>query len=340
MLNLKTVELTTPSQSYTHHDPILIESNADFSSQGFPGDGSLGSPYIIEWLEFNTSTDSSVIEIRDTDAYFIIRNCSFINTDPSVAVNLLRVKHGEIAECTTSSSSTYGYAIWESDDITFSGITLEYGLISFHISDNCAIRFCDLGYGPGAGVTLDRCNWVSIYEVRVYDSTSTGIYLLDSWDCTIRNCVLESNFDNQIEISGDSEQNVIYNNSLSGGTLSRALDNGDNNNWNSGTTGNWWSDYDGSGYYYIPGTAGSVDHYPRGPSATTSSTTGTSNTTTSTTTTETQPTTAPPLILDRGEMRLIQWVPMEFSARVLIVVSVVLIYGAVAFIVLLRRFRK
>ncbi len=43
-----------------------------------------------------------------------------------------------------------------------------------------------------------------------------------------------------------------------------AYDGGEANTWDNSwdEIGNWWSDWTGSGYYYISGPAGSIDHYP------------------------------------------------------------------------------
>ena len=64
--------------AYTPHNPIYIDGNADFASQasaeGWPGDGSAGNPYIIEGYDINASTTNG-IDIRNTDVYFVIRDC-------------------------------------------------------------------------------------------------------------------------------------------------------------------------------------------------------------------------------------------------------------------------
>ena len=68
-----------------------------------------------------------------------------------------------------------------------------------------------------------------------------------------------------------------------------AYDDGVENTWDSSydEIGNYWSDYSGTGYYYINGTAGSIDHYPNGyvPTITTTPTIVTSTTDTTITST-------------------------------------------------------
>ena len=43
-----------------------------------------------------------------------------------------------------------------------------------------------------------------------------------------------------------------------------AFDAGEENSWDSSyeEIGNYWGDFNGTGYYYIDGPAGSIDHYP------------------------------------------------------------------------------
>lgn len=61
------------------HSPICISGNdalrSFISSEGLSGDGSLSNPYIIENYVINASIDNG-IEIRHTNAYIIIKNCT------------------------------------------------------------------------------------------------------------------------------------------------------------------------------------------------------------------------------------------------------------------------
>lgn len=63
-------------QSISSHNPIYINSDADFNvANGVTsGTGTKTDPYIIEGWHINTSTDSC-ITIKMTTAHYIIRNC-------------------------------------------------------------------------------------------------------------------------------------------------------------------------------------------------------------------------------------------------------------------------
>ncbi|MHA1637356.1 MAG: right-handed parallel beta-helix repeat-containing protein, partial [Candidatus Thorarchaeota archaeon] len=83
------------------HDPFNISSNADFVSQGWPGSGSYGEPFIIEGLSIVSL--NRCIYISDTTAWFIIRNCSFVSPVYYSDFSLIEIDNsinGRIVNCT------------------------------------------------------------------------------------------------------------------------------------------------------------------------------------------------------------------------------------------------
>jgi hypothetical protein len=93
------------------------------------------------------------------------------------------------------------------------------------------------------GIRMDYANGVWIWEGNVTLCTEYGVYLSEeTFNITL--------LDNYI---GPCEK-------------SNAYDAGSNNHWDEPLlhVGNYWSDYNGTGYYYIPGPAGSIDHFPNG----------------------------------------------------------------------------
>ena len=80
-----------------------------------------------------------------------------------------------------------------------------------------------------------------------------------------------SNNTRGFEIDAGCNDNLIFNNTFSDNSDANTVNNGNNNNWNSSTLGNYWDDYtgkdtndDGIGDapYVIPGSAGSQDNFP------------------------------------------------------------------------------
>ncbi len=162
-------EPTTRVLSYTPSDPILIQSDADFETQGWPGDGSLGMPYIIEGLEINVEHLS--LRIIDTSVYFVVQNCQFIasiEATSATAVSFENTSNGIIQEC--NMTGNIGMHLEDSSNITISANIfhsfepqrfLSYGLriwgsancslnnnvfigdgigLDFHMSDNCSVE--------------------------------------------------------------------------------------------------------------------------------------------------------------------------------------------------------
>lgn len=69
--------LTIESEDLLDSDPIVLDGDEDFDTQGFPGSGSESDPYIIDGLHINLNeTPSSyAISVSNTMSYFVIQNC-------------------------------------------------------------------------------------------------------------------------------------------------------------------------------------------------------------------------------------------------------------------------
>lgn len=112
------------------HDPILIDGNADFKSANgvIGGSGTALDPYIIEGWDIGGTPTENCIEIRDTTAFFVIRNCSLLVSDGIVFSN---VENG-----TLTSVSTYAchesLRMENSTDVTVNACHFD--------SANCGIR--------------------------------------------------------------------------------------------------------------------------------------------------------------------------------------------------------
>ena len=60
--------------NHTYHEPIIVSSDADFSSQGWKGNGTLSSPYSLSNLHI-INNQSIGIAIYNTRAHFVINDC-------------------------------------------------------------------------------------------------------------------------------------------------------------------------------------------------------------------------------------------------------------------------
>lgn len=90
--------VTSDSRIITKDLPFNINNNGDFVAYASTGDGSPGTPYIIENYFINlTSINDDGIEIINTDAYFILQNCTIINSPVNqYGIMLSNVRNGII----------------------------------------------------------------------------------------------------------------------------------------------------------------------------------------------------------------------------------------------------
>jgi len=163
--------------SWDSHNPIFIDGNDDFKEENGVRNGSVtpNDPYIIENWEINAGSVNG-IDIRHTDAYFIIRNC-YVHSgglDGGVyeGISLSYVENGVIADCICSDNKAGGIYINCSDAIFI---------------DNCRC------FNNINGIGLWDCEGISIKNCYVYDNLDDGIELLVSHHNFIENCTLSGN---------------------------------------------------------------------------------------------------------------------------------------------------
>ena len=233
------------THGYKPHFPIYITRDIDFEYLGFPGSGSPDDPYILERLEI-TGYDSA-IQIEETSASFIIRNCILggSSRDLGSIVALQRVGGFALQDCDifTGYNGLRLIDCWNSD-ITGNRIYdchngIDISIIrKGNVSSN-TIFGNNVGMNFGGTSSLSHCSFT---HNRVYGNTGRGIDIQAGWN------------------------NTFYSNRIgwNGGTIwPNVRDSGLNNTWDDGVSqGNFWDDYVGYGDYDIPGDADFVDRFP------------------------------------------------------------------------------
>jgi hypothetical protein len=195
------------------------------------------------------------LRIFHSRKHFIVRNCTIINSRPDLAgLHLYNVTNGQILD----------------NDIVFNGYGIVYiDVNNTFISNNNISVYTDFGIW-----SIGDCdNNIIIGNTVNGNGGMYGIALdIDADNNTIYDNVITENIDTGIRISLDSNENLLYRNFfLSNGR--HAYDDGSNNDWNSTTIGNYWDNWtspdvspnDGivdDPYYYIGGSAGSIDYLP------------------------------------------------------------------------------
>lgn len=159
------------------HKPISIESDNDFTAVNgvVSGDGTEKNPYIIENWDIKPGGDRHGVEIRDTYAYFIIRNCA-IHHSSMHGVFLCDAKNGIIDG--VSSCNNY-YGIWmstASNDTKIINCNVydngNYGIGSGN-SERIIIRSCAI-HNNKTGIYSEYCRHFVAHFNNIYDNKDFG----------------------------------------------------------------------------------------------------------------------------------------------------------------------
>jgi len=212
---------------------ILIDSDDDFISYGFPGNGTQQAPYKIEDYVIETTSGSGIILINTTK-YVIIQSC-FINTQ-ECGIYINSVAEGSVTIYNnTLINNTNGIIIWNSNNLNVtyntcqnsieSGIFVYYSNVT-HIDHNmCSSnwRGIDLIHAYESSITNNTCsdNYNGIHTSRsdgsfylnntCTENTHTGIQLWFSSSSTVTNNRCYMNKEDGVLIFRSEESKVENN---------------------------------------------------------------------------------------------------------------------------------
>ena len=188
--------------SYSEHVPILIDGTEEFELQGYSGSGTVGDPYIISGLNITTYSSIFAIEIRDTQAYFIIQNCFIWQRYSTSSIYLENITHGVVEDSLIISVST-GLRVDTGNNTEVSNVKIEstgsafYGTQSYDVylhdcdftsSNNHAISVstydglqienCDVrGGGSSDGIRISTSDNIQVTNVHCYSGGDAGLYI-------------------------------------------------------------------------------------------------------------------------------------------------------------------
>ena len=282
---------TIEGDTYTQHPPITLRSNTEFANQaaeeGWKGTGTSSNPYLIEnlWIR----SDAECVDISGITIHFVVRNCFLSSTSElsadCAAISIYNSSNAHLESCIVHSNDD-GMQFFLSSECTVHNCTIEALSVGVNATESHDLQFessdirnCTYGVTiiGSPGVDLSH-NWICHNEwgvlaqfsdsCRLWNNTISenqeGVdlqILCTNW--SIRNNTVLNNTGVGIRLGEQTGNISLVCNRLGWNEMSNAIDDGLDNEWDDGVSqGNYWSDYDGSGVYLVPGSAGSVDHYP------------------------------------------------------------------------------
>jgi len=152
---------------YNANEFIYIRSDEDFQNYGFPGTGTDSDPYLIEDLNFDSTSSSKHygIYISNTAKHFLIRNCFIVDFPVGI---ILDSDTGYI-DSTTISNCLIGIGILNSFSILVKNSYINYNDVGILISNShsCMILYNMFEYNENYGVSLD----VDTYDCQVNNNS-------------------------------------------------------------------------------------------------------------------------------------------------------------------------
>jgi parallel beta-helix repeat protein len=253
------------------HDPIIINGNdglATFiSNEGLNGEGTENSPYIIE--SFNIDDSSTIgITIDNTSAYLIIQNCIIQGVDQTSFgiycnnTENININKNQISE------KFMGIRIRTSSNLNISENSVSECLMGIDIlnANYSIISQNSVNQNTLAGFFVRDSNYNTFLDNTMNHNFQWGLFLEDSNNNTFSGNVVSNTFLTGIVIEGSSankllknqitnnsygisigsaDNNEIYFNNIYENRENEAYE-GDtctNNQWDNGTTGNYWGNY-------------------------------------------------------------------------------------------------
>ena len=198
---------------YPPHAPIKIIGNENFTAENgvSGGSGTKGDPYIIENWNISDVSGKGIL-IKNTDAYFIIRNCNLGNNADGIRFE--NVKNGKIQNIIEDASSDNGIFIRYSENIEVSNSVFcnnlgQYGYGILCIDNSyITIESCEI-YNKYAGINFIDVSYSLIDDTEVYNCYKAGILIYAAAESnleknvynTIKDCNIHNNEYAGIEMS-------------------------------------------------------------------------------------------------------------------------------------------
>lgn len=256
-------------KEYIAHEPIIINSNDDFISYGFEGNGTSERPYIIANYSIVTNAEYG-IKICCVDKKYIIQNC-YINLSNDSLTYAIYLQDSP-TDCSvvnnTCEDNDYGLYLNHCSIMYIRGNMLKgniKGLYAFN-SDSLTVTYNNCTANNQYGLEFYDCIWIEITENRIYKNLQTGVKFNTVQNSLILQNFFVENYAYAVYLTSNTEDIEVYLNSFIDNAVpydSQAYDSGENIWYDEiELIGNLWSDLGFSCYYALDGAAGAYDIYP------------------------------------------------------------------------------
>jgi parallel beta-helix repeat protein len=188
-----TQPINTPQvTSQPADEPIRVRNNAGLASLASYGIGTESDPYFISNLQLAVTNEEVALDISNTDAYFILKNCRIVVVNGLFAILLTNVTHGVIEDCeiVEGSISLFNANYCEIIDTIISGPYSESVVDLWFCRDVKISR--DTIYGSTTGISLIGCENIWLSANHISDSSYAGIDIYLSANTTMQDNVLEN----------------------------------------------------------------------------------------------------------------------------------------------------
>ena len=212
-------------------------------------------------LRNNTFTGYRCVYLYSSSYNNTVVNNTFL--DNTIGVGITSGFNNTIMNNTITESTFAGLDIESSSynntvvDNIVSGGT--YGAYLHSSSNNTLLN--NTIFDTGTGVYLYLSSNENDIVNNTISGTNNGIWFSSSDNNTLVNNMISGN-GRGVRIDASSDNNLVYHNVIADCTIEDATDDGTSNQWNTTSSGNFWSNYAAIGVYYIPGDANSIDYFP------------------------------------------------------------------------------
>jgi len=244
----------------TDHPPIYINSNDDFETYNFTGDGTIARPYIIANLNISATGATNGIFISGTTVYFEIWNCTILTEYIGIRIDAVNTGAPKIINnvCISTSGDGGGIGVGMSSYVTIQQNEMANFIQGVHLNSaqHCTITGNRIPWCNYQGINIRNSHYNDITYNQINNAEEHGVAMVGS---SSQNTIHHNYF-----VNNSKAETYNIDGERTGPINSQGYDEGYSNTWYDETNeyGNHWSDYDGSGSYAIDGPSNSVDLYP------------------------------------------------------------------------------